>query len=98
MHELRMQETKYAPPQHWRKWEKDWSVTYASDIFQFVRWLQNILINTRPAIAIAALALLLLLLSVPAFVVLLLFQLFQVSAPEVALAMEFLTKLSDVQG
>jgi len=55
--ELRMQETNYAPPQHWMKWEKEWSVTYASDICQFIGWLQNMLINIRPAIAIAALAL-----------------------------------------
>jgi hypothetical protein len=57
MQELRMQETNYAPPQHWMKWEKEWSVTYTSDICQFVGWLQNMLINTRPALAMAALAL-----------------------------------------
>ena len=57
MQELRMEETNYAPPQHWMKWEKEWSVTYTSDICQFVGWLQNILINTRPTLAMAALAL-----------------------------------------
>lgn len=67
--ELRMQETNYLPPPQWMKWEKEWSVTYASDISQFMGWLQNMLYNTRPALAIAALALILV--SVPTFVLLL---------------------------
>jgi hypothetical protein len=94
MQELRMQETNYAPPQHWMKWEKEWSVTYTSDICQFVGWLQNMLINTRPALAMAALALIPL--SLLVFVLLLLFQVIQVSAPLMTLAMEFLTKLLHV--
>jgi hypothetical protein len=89
--ELRMHQTNYAPPQHWMKWEKEWSVTYTSDICEFVGWLQNILIKTRPSIVIVALALISL--SLLVFVWLLLFQ---VSAPLIALAMEFLTKLLHV--
>jgi len=77
MQELNMQEIKYAPPQHWMKWEKEWSVTYTSDICQFIGWLQNMLINTRPALAMAALALISL--SLLASVLLLLFQGFKCS-------------------
>eukprot|EP00253_Pinus_taeda_P006206 PITA_06206 len=94
MQELRMQETNYSPPQHWMKWEKEWSVTYNSDICEFVGWLQKMLINTRPFVAIAVLALILL--SLLVFVLLLLFQIFQVSAPLIALAMEFVTRLLHV--
>eukprot|EP00253_Pinus_taeda_P028819 PITA_28819 len=92
--ELRMQETNYLPPQHWMKWEKDWSVTYASDICEFVGWLQNMLINTRPVFAIVALALILL--SLLVFVSRLLFLVLRVSTPLIALAMEFVTKLLHV--
>lgn len=96
MQELRMHETTYAPPRHWMKWEKEWSVTYVSDhMCQFLQCLQSMLINRRPAIAIASLALILP--SVPAFLLLLLNKVSQISAPQVALAMEFLTKLLDVQ-
>eukprot|EP00253_Pinus_taeda_P033233 PITA_33233 len=89
--ELRMQETNYLPPQHWMKWEKEWSVTYASDICQFMGWLQNMLYNTRPALAITALALISV--SVPTFVLLLLFQVSKFSATLIAFVREFLTKL-----
>eukprot|EP00253_Pinus_taeda_P031839 PITA_31839 len=64
--ELRMHEINYLPPQHWMKWEKVWSVTYASDVCKFLLWLQNMLYNTRPALAIAGLALISV--SVPTFV------------------------------
>ena len=64
MHELRRQERNYAPPEHWMKWEKEWSVTYASDVCEAVGWLQNKLIHTRPSMAVASLALISL--SVPA--------------------------------
>lgn len=90
MQELRMHETTYAPPWHWMKWEKEWSVTYDSDMCQFLQCSQSMLINSKLAIAIAALALIIP--SVPAFLLLLLIEVSQISAPQVALAMEFLTK------
>nr|ABK23257.1 unknown [Picea sitchensis] len=88
IHELRRQERNYAPPQHWMKWEKDWSVTYASDVCEAAGWLQNKLINTRPSITIASLALISL--SVPVSLVLLLSR---ASGPVSSLAMAFLNSL-----
>lgn len=64
MHELRLQERNYSPPQHWMKWEKDWSLTYASDVCEVMGLLQNKLMNTRPCIAMVSLVLISL--SVPA--------------------------------
>eukprot|EP00253_Pinus_taeda_P024637 PITA_24637 len=72
MHEVRRQERNYSPPQHWMEWEKEWSVTYASDVCEAVGWLQNKVINTGPSVAIASLAFMSL--SVPASVFLLLSQ------------------------
>eukprot|EP00253_Pinus_taeda_P028093 PITA_28093 len=85
IHELRRQERNYAPPQHWMKWEKDWSLTYASDVCEAVGWLQNKVINTRPSVAIASLSLISL--SVPASLLLLISG---ASGPVSALAMAFL--------
>eukprot|EP00253_Pinus_taeda_P033592 PITA_33592 len=68
--DLKLQERNYAPPQHWMKWEKQWSVTYASDVCEAMGLLQNKLMNTRPCTAIAALAMISL--SVPASLLLLL--------------------------
>ncbi|XP_059072838.1 uncharacterized protein LOC131873681 [Cryptomeria japonica] len=57
MHELRMEEINYIPPQHWMEWEKKWYTTYDSDVCSSLVWLQNILLNTRPGVAVAMLAL-----------------------------------------
>eukprot|EP00253_Pinus_taeda_P005702 PITA_05702 len=70
MQKQRLQERNYSPPQHWMKWEKDWSVTYASDVYEIMGLLQNKLMNTRPCIAMASLVLISL--SVPASLLLLL--------------------------
>eukprot|EP00253_Pinus_taeda_P030684 PITA_30684 len=88
MHELRLQERNYSPPQHWMNWEKEWSVTYASDVCEVMGLLQNKLMNTRPCIAMAALVLISL--SVPSS---LLFLLSEASGPLSALAVEFLNIL-----
>ena len=68
--DLKLQERNYVPPQHWMKWEKQWSVTYASDVCEAMGLLQNKLMNTRPCTAMAALAMISL--SVPAYLLLLL--------------------------
>ncbi|XP_059072837.1 uncharacterized protein LOC131073707 isoform X1 [Cryptomeria japonica] len=57
MHEVRMEEINYIPPQHWMEWEKKWYTTYDSDVCSSLLWLQNILLNTRPGVAVAIVAL-----------------------------------------
>ncbi|GLJ32494.1 hypothetical protein SUGI_0653840 [Cryptomeria japonica] len=72
IHKLRMEENNYIPPQNWMQWEKNWYPTYHSDVCSFVVRLQNILLNSRPSIAVGILALITF--SVPASLLLLLIQ------------------------
>ncbi|GLJ09355.1 hypothetical protein SUGI_0107250 [Cryptomeria japonica] len=57
MHQIRMEEINYIPPQHWMEWEKKWYPTYDSDICSSLMWLQNRLLNTRPSVTMAVMAL-----------------------------------------
>ncbi|KAH9306960.1 hypothetical protein KI387_011364, partial [Taxus chinensis] len=57
IHQMRMEEINYIPPQHWMEWEKKWHPTYGSDVCSSLVWLQSMLLNTRPAVAMALLAL-----------------------------------------
>ncbi|XP_057824122.2 uncharacterized protein LOC131036284 [Cryptomeria japonica] len=72
IHKLRREEINYILPQHWMRWEKNWYPTYHSDVCSFLLRLQNILLNSRPGVAIGILGLISF--SVPVSVLLLLIQ------------------------
>jgi hypothetical protein len=63
MHEAKLAETNYQPPADWADWEKRYYMQYGTDVFELVGLLQALLINTRPALALAIMALFLI--SVP---------------------------------
>lgn len=58
------------PPEHWMGWEKEWYKSYDNDVYELVGLLQNLLMDTRPSLAIGVIALLILSVSTPLAVVL----------------------------
>ncbi|KAL8470935.1 hypothetical protein ACS0TY_033492 [Phlomoides rotata] len=59
-----------SPPDHWMGWEKEWYKNYDYDVYELVGLLQNLLMNTRPSLAIEVIALLMLSVSTPLALVL----------------------------
>ncbi|KAK6931009.1 hypothetical protein RJ641_002802 [Dillenia turbinata] len=77
LHEMKMVERNYEPPSHWMDWEKRYYTSYDSIICEVVGFLQSQLMNTRPTLALGFMALLTL--SVPTTIVVLLFQMLELT-------------------
>ena len=75
IHEMRMIERNYEPPLEWMDWEKRYYAHYDSDICEAVGLLQNLLMSSRPSLAIGMAALVAL--SVPTSVFMVLSHLMQ---------------------
>ncbi|XP_021858347.1 uncharacterized protein [Spinacia oleracea] len=69
IHEMKMVERNYEPPNEWMGWEKQMYAQYDEYICKVLGVVQTQLMNARPSVALGALALLTL--SVPTSVVLL---------------------------
>ncbi|XVF43658.1 hypothetical protein PTKIN_Ptkin02bG0058500 [Pterospermum kingtungense] len=63
IHEQKMIERNYEPPEDWMEWEKRYYTSYDSIICDVLGVLQTLLMNTRPSLALGMLALIML--SVP---------------------------------
>ncbi|XP_020210236.1 uncharacterized protein LOC109795207 [Cajanus cajan] len=57
IHEMNMIERNYEPPSDWMDWEKRYYTSYDSIICEAVGVLQTHLMNTRPSLALGAMAL-----------------------------------------
>uniref|UniRef100_A0A0D9UW72 Uncharacterized protein n=1 Tax=Leersia perrieri TaxID=77586 RepID=A0A0D9UW72_9ORYZ len=57
--EARMAENNYEAPENWSAWEKRYYPAYVSDVSALVGVLQQLLMGTRPTVAVAVTALLL---------------------------------------
>ncbi|KAJ0989142.1 hypothetical protein J5N97_007498 [Dioscorea zingiberensis] len=77
MHEMKMAERNYEPPENWMEWEKRYYTRYDSDVCTVVGLLQTFLLNNRPSVGVSVM--LLFLLSVPASGALILFHFISVS-------------------
>ncbi|KAJ0962756.1 hypothetical protein J5N97_027878 [Dioscorea zingiberensis] len=77
IHEMKMAERNYEPPEEWMEWEKKYYTSYESDVCEVVGVLQFMLMNTRPSLAIGMM--LMLLLSLPTSCILILLSLFDAS-------------------
>lgn len=64
IHEMKMIERNYEPPEEWTEWEKRYYTCYDEYICQVVGLLQSYLMNTRPSFSLGMLALITM--SVPA--------------------------------
>ncbi|XP_039119828.1 uncharacterized protein LOC120256120 [Dioscorea cayenensis subsp. rotundata] len=73
MHEMKMAERNYEPPENWMEWEKRYYTRYESDVCVAIGFLQTFLMNNRPSVGVSVL--LLHLLSLPVSVVLILLHL-----------------------
>lgn len=77
--EMKMAEMNHEAPSNWMDWEKRYYyASYQSDVCGFVGFLQTVLMNTRPGLAIGMMALLVS--SVPASVFLILMHLMEASS------------------
>lgn len=77
IHEMKMIERNYEPPEEWAEWEKQYYTCYDEYICQVVGLLQSYLMNTRPSFSLAILALITV--SVPASTVMILLRLMEVA-------------------
>lgn len=75
IHEMKMVERNYEPPEEWMEWEKQCYPSYDEFICKFVGFLQLHLMNTRPSLALGML--LLVTMSVPASMVMIAQQLME---------------------
>ncbi|KAJ4973619.1 hypothetical protein NE237_006793 [Protea cynaroides] len=57
IHETKMMERNYEPPEDWMEWEKKYYTSYDARICRAVGMLQSQLMNTRPSLALGMLAL-----------------------------------------
>ncbi|KAJ1377702.1 hypothetical protein SESBI_48599 [Sesbania bispinosa] len=57
IHEMNMIERNYEPPSDWMEWEKRYYTSYDSIICEAMGVLQTQLMNTRPSVALGAMAL-----------------------------------------
>ena len=57
IHEMKMIERNYEPPEDWMEWEKQYYTCYDEYICTLVGLLQSHLMNTRPSLALGMLAL-----------------------------------------
>ncbi|XP_028779572.1 uncharacterized protein LOC114735952 [Neltuma alba] len=58
IHEMKMIEKNYEPPEDWMDWEKRYYTSYDSMICEALGVLQTQLMNTRPSLALGMIALL----------------------------------------
>ncbi|CAB4304221.1 unnamed protein product [Prunus armeniaca] len=77
IHEMKMVERNYEPPQDWMHWEKQCYASYDEYICNLVGCLQSYLMNTRPSLALSML--LLVTVSVPASTVMILLRFMEVA-------------------
>lgn len=77
IHEMKVIERNYEPPEEWMEWEKQYYACYDEYICDLVGLLQSYLMNTRPSLALGLLALVTL--SVPASTFLILLRLMEVA-------------------
>ncbi|KAF5479966.1 hypothetical protein F2P56_000746, partial [Juglans regia] len=77
IHEMKVIERNYEPPEEWMEWEKQYYACYDEYICDLVGLLQSYLMNTRPSLAFGLLALVTL--SVPASTVMILLRLMEVA-------------------
>lgn len=77
IHEMKMVERNYEPPADWMEWEKRYFTSYDSLICEMMGVLQSQLMNTRPSLALGAIALITL--SVPTSTAVLFFHLMEMS-------------------
>lgn len=57
IHEMKMVERNYEPPEEWMEWEKRYYASYDSYICEAMGLLQAQLMNTRPSLALGIMAL-----------------------------------------
>ncbi|XP_027367252.1 uncharacterized protein LOC113873355 [Abrus precatorius] len=77
IHEMNMIERNYEPPSDWMDWEKRYYTNYDSVICEAMGVLQTQLMNTRPSLALGAMALVAM--SVPTSTAVVLFHLVELS-------------------
>ncbi|KAB2612423.1 hypothetical protein D8674_034739 [Pyrus ussuriensis x Pyrus communis] len=77
IHEMKMVERNYEPPQEWMHWEKQCYASYDDHVCNMVGCLQSCLMNTRPSVALSAL--LLFAVSVPASTAMILLRFMEVA-------------------
>lgn len=77
IHEMKMIERNYEPPENWMEWEKKYYTGYDSYICEAMGVLQAQLMNTRPSFALGVLALIAL--SVPTSAAVLCFRLMELT-------------------
>ncbi|KAJ4709789.1 Mediator of RNA polymerase II transcription subunit [Melia azedarach] len=77
IHEMKMVERNYEPPENWMGWEKRYYTSYDSLICEALGVLQSQLMNTRPSLALGVIALIAL--SVPTSTALLCFHLMEIT-------------------
>lgn len=77
IHEMKMIERNYEPPENWMEWEKKYYTSYDSYICEAVGVLQAQLMNTRPSVVLGTMALIAL--SVPTSTALLCFHLMEIT-------------------
>ncbi|KAJ6368146.1 hypothetical protein OIU78_000676 [Salix suchowensis] len=75
IHEMKMVERNYEPPEEWMEWEKQCYTSYDEFICKLVGFLQLLLMNTRPGLALGML--LLMSMSVPVSMVMIARQLLE---------------------
>ncbi|KAE8022024.1 hypothetical protein FH972_007864 [Carpinus fangiana] len=75
MHEMKMIERNYEPPEEWTEWEKRYYTCYDEYICQVVGLLQSYLMNTRPSFSLGMLALITM--SIPASTVMIVLRLME---------------------
>jgi hypothetical protein len=75
IHEMKMIERNYEPPEEWTEWEKRYYTCYDEYICQVVGLLQSYLMNTRPSVSLGIFALITM--SVPASTVMILLRLME---------------------
>ncbi|KAJ8770284.1 hypothetical protein K2173_012754 [Erythroxylum novogranatense] len=57
IHEMKVVERNYEPPEDWMEWEKQYFAGYDSLICEMVGLLQSQLMNTRPSLALGIIGL-----------------------------------------
>lgn len=71
IYDIKAVEAKHEAPTSWMEWEKGYFRSYYSDIFEAMGFLQCLLMETRPSLAIGMLALVVLSISTSTVVVVL---------------------------
>ncbi|GMP31040.1 hypothetical protein CsSME_00005424 [Camellia sinensis var. sinensis] len=69
--ELKLSEMSHVLPSDWMEWEKKYYENYNEDVCEAMGWLQSVLMNTRPSLAMGMVALVALSVPFSSFVVLL---------------------------